>query len=154
MAGDKAKFVVEPVGIGASLVGRELHQIAATRLSFCDRPLEHLLPQARITPVRSNAHRFYLSPPRTHSRNARNECELQPADHFAVIRNDYEALIGVGVYGFECGDVSCIERRAHVFALTAERIIGEHRDDGRDIGQTRRPENDVFHLELPLRFAE
>ena len=135
MAGDEAELLIEAPRIGARLVGGELHHLAAVTAAFLDRPFEHAPAEAAAAARRRDAHALDLAAPEADARQAGNEAQLQAADDLAALLHHGEELIAVGVDGGEGGRVARVERRPRVLTGLAEFVVGEQRDDGRNIGR-------------------
>ena len=71
---------------------------------------------------------------------------MQAADDLAALLHHGEELIAVGVDGGEGGRVARVERRPRVLTGLAEFVVGEQRDDGRNIGGGGAAEGHVAHL--------
>jgi len=62
MGGDEAEAAIEAVGVGAILVGGQLHESAASALCFSERPLEHCGSKSLAAVAAMYPYRFDLSP--------------------------------------------------------------------------------------------
>ncbi len=139
----ETEAVIEAVGVIAGAVGGELHKAAATGAAFGDGPVKELLTEAETAGGFMDADGFDLTAPQTLARQAGDEGELQDANHCRVVFDHGEELIGVTVDGLKRREIDRIGRGTSGFARRPKRIIGEHINDGLQVGAGGAPNGDV-----------
>ena len=113
--------------------GGELRHAAPPRAAFRHRPVDQLRAEPLAAQVAGNAHCLDLAAPRAAPGQARQEGKLQGADDAAFALGDDQHLVGVGMDQIERGAVAGVERQAGVLALCPAHIVGEQRDDRRQV---------------------
>src|SRR5689334_15139412 len=134
MAGLEAEPLVEAVGVAAALVREQLDEAAAAPVAFRDRPFEHRSPDAATAPGAGDPHGFDLPAPGAAAGDAGDESDLHATDHHAVLLRHYQPLVGVAFDRREGLEIPLIERQAGVIPRLAELVVGNHCDDGRQVG--------------------
>src|SRR3954470_5011422 len=89
----KAEALVEALRVDAARMRQQFDQIAAARLRFRHRPLHQLLADAAAAAIGSSAHVFEQAAHAALRAEARQDRELQAADHPAPALGNHELEI-------------------------------------------------------------
>ena len=141
VARDEAEAVVEPMGVGAAFVGRELHETAAALAASPDRPFEHRLPETAAALVPRDADGLDLPARHAAAREAGNKGQLQRADDAAVRLRDREELVRIGRDRGEGRRVARVEIALRRLPSGAQRVVGQQGDDRRQVPRFGAPED-------------
>src|ERR1700724_1576652 len=125
----KAERLVKTVRGRAGLVRGQLHQPAAMPAALLDRPLEHRPANAAGAFARGDPHALDLAAPHAAPAEPGDEAELQNADDIPAAFGNREKLVRIALDRCERLVVAGVQLRAGVLAGTADRVVGEQRDD-------------------------
>ena len=124
MGGDEAEAAIEAVDIGASLVGGQLHESAASTLCLSERPLEHCGSKSLAAVATMYPYRLDLSPQGAAASQTGDEGQLH-GSHNLVRRGDAEQLGWVGIDPGESTSVGLqVGTGAGFLARLAQLVIG------------------------------
>lgn len=101
------------------------------------RPLDRILDEAPTESVPTqglkDADPLDLGPPAAAIGQVRKEAELEHPDDAGAVRGDQELVVRVTVDTFERRPVCVREGVRRVLATSAQRIVSEHGNEGRDV---------------------
>src|SRR5262249_40442178 len=123
VGGNEAESLVETLGIGTGLVGRQLDE-TATALA---RPLQRVLDQRPAESSRADLlvypHPFDRGPPSAFVGHSWRKSDLEDARDLAVEARDDELVVGIGSDRFERGEIALRQRQLVALARRPERIV-------------------------------
>src|SRR5205085_4776247 len=93
----EAERLVKPVGMGTALVRGQLDQTATALPALSDRPFQHRPANPAAAFARGDAHALDLAAGHASAGKARDEAELQYANHSAAAFHDGEKLVRVAI---------------------------------------------------------
>ncbi len=134
MRGLEAEAFVEAVGVGAGLVGGELHQRTPRRPRVVDRVPHQRLAQLPAALAAIDAYRLDLRAHRAHPRHARDDGDLQAADDRASLLRDDEIVAALALHRAETLHIGLRQRVRVALAATPEVVVGEQPHDARQVG--------------------
>ena len=134
MAARKAQPLVKPLRIDAGVMRQQFDQLAALAARFRNRPLHHLLADARL--------RQWLATRTSSIRPREAPCELRPG-RMQSCRQPTTApspssattswIFGSRSTRLERREIGLRQRILDPLAAAAERIVRQHGDDGADV---------------------
>ena len=94
----------------------------------------HRRADAGAPPVGPHPHALDLRPPGALAGQAGDEGELERAHDPAVRLRHDQMLVRLRHHRMEGVEIALVQRHGKVLALRAQRIVGQHDDDGRQVG--------------------
>ena len=146
MARDEAEVLVEAVRVAPARVGGELDEPGAPLLRGAQRPAEQGLADPLAAQGRQGAHALDLRAGRAAAGQARDDAQLQRADHLPAELGDGLHLAAVGGHPRERRRVG---REVATLTTGAEGVVGEQVDDGLEVLDPSRPHGDLGLRSLP-----
>jgi hypothetical protein len=147
VGGLEAERVVEAVGVGAELVGRQLHYAATPLRRLLDDPLEENPPDALAAIVRSDTHALNLGSFAAHMRKSGNEGKLQGSHDASGVLDDDQVVALVSRDVVE--RLRVILRQGFLnmgrLALSPELVVGQQADDVEQVIAPGRANHEVVH---------
>src|SRR5215218_1186417 len=134
MAARKTQPLVKSLRIDAGMMRQQFDQPASPGARFHHRPLHHLLADAAAAAAFANADILDQAARGALRAQARQDAELQAADHgaLAVLGHD-ELDVRVAVDRLERREIALRQRILDPLTGTAERIVRQHGYDDADV---------------------
>ena len=134
MARGEAEALVEAVRIETRIVAGQFDKTAAGGAGGFDRVPHQLLADPAAAAGGGDTHPFDQAAHHAAAREAGDNSQLQAADDPAVKLGDVEAVAALCRNRVEGAEIVFRQRVGVLLARPAERIVGEKRDDGGDVG--------------------
>ena len=137
MALGKAEAFVKPLRVDTGVMRQQLDQLAAPGARFADRPLHELLADAAAASIGGDADILDQAARGALRAQARHNAELEAADHPPrIVLGDDQREVAITLDLVERGKIAIRQRLFEPLARAAKMVIGQHRDDSRDVVAT------------------
>ena len=133
MAASKSQPFVEALRIDAGVMGEQLDQLAAFAACFRHRPLHQLFADAAAAEMGSDADILDQAARGALRAQSGQDAELQAADHHPALLRDNELDIFIAIDSLERREIRRRQRILDPLARAAERVVGQHGNDGADV---------------------